>query len=104
MIASTDVEARHRRLQSLRFHGTGDWLLRNDKYLKWKHNHGPPVLCCYGIREYGLKVQVTYEEAVLTPWVYFIAGSGKSVLAYVLLFNPHQTQLLTAGWAQVANH
>ena len=62
MIASVDVEAKHRKLQSLRFHGTGEWLLQNDKYLEWKHASGPSSLCCYGIRKYGMSLYLLTES------------------------------------------
>ena len=75
MIASVDVEAKHRKLQSLRFHGTGEWLLQNDKYLEWKHASGPSSLCCYGIRKYGMSLHLLTEsctDIVGTPysWVW----------------------------------
>ena len=54
MIKSTDVEAKHRKLQSLRYPGTGDWVLLNDTYLEWKHASSISLLCCYGIRKCGL--------------------------------------------------
>lgn len=70
MIASIDVQAKHRKLQSLRFHGTGEWLLNNDKYLGWKHASSTSYLCCYGIRTYGLTWLNTCEKAALTPCVH----------------------------------
>lgn len=54
MIISIDVEAKHGKLQSLRYYGTGDWVLLNNTYLKWKHASSLSLLCCYGIRKYGL--------------------------------------------------
>ena len=60
MITSVDVEAKHRKLQSLRFHGTGEWLLQNDKYMEWKYASGPSSLCCYGIRKYAMTPLFNY--------------------------------------------
>ena len=62
MIHSTDVEAKHRKLQSLRFHGTGEWILVNDKYLQWKHASRPSSLCCYGIRKCSLTWVLTDDR------------------------------------------
>ena len=61
MIASIDVEAKHRKLQGIRFKGTGEWLLRNDKYLEWKHASSPSSLCCYGIRKYALTLLIAHK-------------------------------------------
>ena len=52
MIESVDVEVKHSKLQGLRYNGTGDWVLQNEKYLEWKHGSKSSSLCCYGIREY----------------------------------------------------
>lgn len=70
MIASIDVESKHRKFQSLRFHGTGEWLLQNDNYLEWKHASSSSSLCCYGIRKYGLTWLITHGKAALTTWVH----------------------------------
>lgn len=51
MIESVDVEAKQRKLHNLRYDGTGDWVLLNDRYLEWKHASGTSSLCCYGIRK-----------------------------------------------------
>ena len=63
LVTSIDVEAKHRRLQNLRFTGTGEWVLQNDMYLEWKQAPSLSSLCCYGIRKYDLTCLILTKES-----------------------------------------
>ena len=63
LVTSIDVEAKHRRLQNLRFTGTGEWVLQNDEYQEWKQASSQSSLCCYGIREYDLTCLILMKDS-----------------------------------------
>lgn len=61
----------------------------------------PAYLCCAAMVYVSVAyhtVVITHNTAALTPWVHLSAGSGKSVLAYVLIHHPHGIRQLVTFW------
>ena len=52
MLNAVDYEAKHEKLQNLRYAGTGDWLFQQSSYVEWKTPSRSAFLCCRGIRRY----------------------------------------------------
>lgn len=70
-IPSVDTKAKHLKLQSLRYHGTGEWLFLDHEYLNWQRAVTSSYLCCHGIPGCGksvlasmvVKANLTSEKA-----------------------------------------
>ena len=77
MLYAVDYEAKHKKLQDLRHAGTGEWLRRQAAYVDWKTPGKSAFLCCRGIRMY----RCLFRQGLMLT--YFLAGCGKSILAYV---------------------
>ena len=50
MFNAIDYETKHRRLQSLRHAGTGEWLYSQAEYIDWGIPGKSAFLGCHGIR------------------------------------------------------
>ncbi|MCJ1457100.1 hypothetical protein MMC28_007466 [Mycoblastus sanguinarius] len=55
-IPSVNNDSKHRKLQDLRYSGTGDWIFRHEAFRKWKNAAGSSSLCCHGIPGCGKTV------------------------------------------------
>ena len=51
-LSTVGFEYKHQKLKSLRYKGTGTWLLEDKEYVKWANSAQSAVLCCHGIRVY----------------------------------------------------
>lgn len=55
-IPSVNNEGKHKMIQSLRYEGTGAWILQHEAFQQWKNSAQSSTLCCYGIPGCGKTV------------------------------------------------
>ncbi|KAF7921112.1 uncharacterized protein EAE97_011380 [Botrytis byssoidea] len=58
-MATVDCSNKHRRLQKIRYHGTGSWLASVTEFRDWKIQNKSSVMSCYGIPGSGKSVLVS---------------------------------------------
>ena len=55
-IPSVNHEGKHKKLQNVRYEGTGTWILRHETFQQWKRSASSSILCCHGIPGCGKTV------------------------------------------------
>ena len=55
-IPSVDTELKHKKLQYLRYPGTGSWIFEDGKFREWKNSAQSSMICCLGIPGCGKTV------------------------------------------------
>jgi len=83
-ISKVDFEKVHDDIYAKKHEGTGAWLLQRTEFKGWLNSPQSSLLWCYGKREY-------YPRARRTELAHLdVAGAGKSVLAYVPIWQSRQ--------------
>ena len=92
-LSSVEYDYKHRNLIRMRHPGTGAWLADKRDFKNWKEEQRSSCLCCYGIRRLPNALLLT--SLLRTNWSWIApAGSGKTILAYVL----HCLFYITKTW------
>lgn len=55
-IPSVDTELKHKKLQSLRYPGTGSWIFEDGTFREWRNSAQSSMMCCHGIPGCGKTV------------------------------------------------
>src|SRR5712672_77658 len=56
-ICARDMQQKHMEVFSIRAEGTGEWILKHDRFVKWVSGHSQsPVLWCPGLPHTGKTV------------------------------------------------
>ena len=56
VIPSVDIGLKHKRLQNLRYPGTGSWIFEDGKFREWRNSAQSSMVCCHGIPGCGKTV------------------------------------------------
>lgn len=102
-IPSVDTEAKHMKLQGLRYHGTGMWLFQDHVYLDWQRADTSSFLCCQGIPGCGKSVLASMvADAVLSSrdarvLYYYCDYTDQRTLQIHRILGTLLKQLFTAG-------
>ena len=55
-IPSVDIELKHKKLQNLRYPGTGSWIFEDGIFREWRNSAQSSMICCHGIPGCGKTV------------------------------------------------
>ena len=103
-IPSVDTTLKHKKLQSLRYPGTGSWIFEDGIFREWRNSAQSSMICCHGIPGCGKTVlasTIIDELQILSPKVqviyYYCDYSDKRTLQTDRIFGTLLKQFFLNG-------